>query len=110
MKSSQLTNKKLSELLPQELLKASNMHQEGGNLLLKAWKEFVGEQISSKTKAVSFKQGRLLVHVADSTLYAILSREEKPKLLKNLKKRFPKVQIKDLIFRYGTIYDGTRRE
>jgi predicted nucleic acid-binding Zn ribbon protein len=97
----QVTTRHLRELLPTVLSKIGGVFQERGDLVLAAWPEMIGPQLASMTQAVSFNEGVLLVHVKNSTLYSLLSQNEKPRILKNLRERFPNTTIKNILFRLG---------
>ncbi|MDN3507689.1 MAG: DUF721 domain-containing protein [Simkaniaceae bacterium] len=67
------------------------------------WSEVVGEQVAGMTRVVGFEKGILTVCVSNSTLLSLLARQEKGRLMVELKKRAPGVTIKDILFRLGEI-------
>lgn len=79
---------------------AKRVEQEP-SALLEAWPHIVGPTLAPLTQAVAFVDGLLTVKVSDSTLFALLSRHERPLLLRNLRERFPKTSIKNIVFRIG---------
>jgi cytochrome c peroxidase len=69
--------------------------------VLNYWKEMMGPTLSPFAHAETYAGGVLTVKVRNTTLYALLSRQEKPKLLKRLREAFPKLMIKTIEFRIG---------
>lgn len=98
---SPLTNKHMKDLLPKVLGKIGALHRDRPDLILAAWPLIIGEKLASMTKAVSFDRGILFVKVGNSTLYSLLSQHERGRLLKNLREKFPSVEIKNIHFRVG---------
>ena len=96
-----LTGKELSVLLPKWLEGAQGRFHERPDLLLLVWPEIIGEKLAPMTTAVSFIEGILTVRVRNSSLYSLLVQHEKPRLQKELQKRFPSVKIRNIIFRLG---------
>lgn len=96
-----LTNKKLSDLLPKALSSIGALHRDRPDLILAAWPEIIGETLAKMTKAVSFDNGILLVKVSNSTLYSLLSQQERGRLLRCLREKFPTNGIKNIYFRIG---------
>lgn len=93
------TSHQIKEILPQVLYKLGLMYQERGDLVLSSWPEIVGPTLAPMTEAMSFKDGILYVLVKNSTLYSLFTQNEKQKILKSLRSKFPKVVIKTVIFR-----------
>jgi hypothetical protein len=98
---SDLTNKQLKDLLPKALGSIGTLHRDRPDLIVAAWPQVIGEQLAPMTKAVSFDQGVLYVKVSNSTLYSLLAQHERGRLLKNLRGKFPSVDIKNIRFRLG---------
>ncbi|MGC1877876.1 MAG: DUF721 domain-containing protein [Rhabdochlamydiaceae bacterium] len=98
---SALTNKQLKDLLPKVLGQIGDLHRDRPDLILIAWPQIIGEKLASMTKAVSFEKGILVVKVSNSTLYSLLSQNERGRLLKSLRGKFPSVEIKNIYFRIG---------
>lgn len=96
-----LTSRPLSSLLPAVLSHIKGMHDNAGDQILSAWPSLVGEKLSPFTQAISFADGVLAVKVKNSTLYSLLSQHEKMRLLKDLRKQFPRISIKTILFRLG---------
>jgi hypothetical protein len=99
--STQNTNKHIADILPRVLDHIAKIHGVRPDLILMAWPELIGEKFAPMTKAVSFRDGILTVNVNNSTLFSILSQHEKKRLLLDLRKKFPAVPIRDLLFRLG---------
>ena len=97
----ELTSKTMSDLLPNVLGAITRHYRDQGSLIIASWPEIIGEKLSPMTKAVSFEDGILTVHVANSTLHSLLSGHERGKLLHMLQKKFPSVNIRNIIFRIG---------
>ena len=97
----ELTGKELSHLLPEWLKNVSSRFQDRPDLVLLAWPEIIGEKLASMTTAVSFVEGVLTVKVKNSSLYSLLVQHEKARLQDLLQKKFPSIQIRNIIFRLG---------
>ena len=95
------TVKELSQILPQVMQKMGARFELRPDLILAAWPELIGKKLSPMTQAVSFVEGVLTVKVKNSSLYSLLSQQEKPKLLKALQLKFPSVTIHNINFRLG---------
>lgn len=96
-----VTTYRISELLPTVLGKINAQHLQRTDLLLSFWPEMIGPELSRMTQAVSFENGILMIKVRNSTLYSLLNQHEKPRLLQRLRRRFPEVEIRGLLFRMG---------
>lgn len=96
-----LTSKNLNQLLPKALSRIGKHYEERPDLVMASWPTLVGEKLAPMTEAVSFEEGFLTVKVKNATLYSLLRQNERPKLLKRLRERFPKITIKNVIFRMG---------
>ncbi len=95
------TTHQIHHLLPFVLAKIGDVYQQRPDLILSSWPEIIGSMFSSMTQAVAFKEGVLHVKVKNSTLFSLLNQNEKPRLLSLLRKRFPQVEIKTILFRVG---------
>ncbi len=96
-----ITTHRVSELLPTVLSNIGETYQDRPDLLLASWPEVIGKNFAGMTQAVSFIDGVLLVKVKNSTFHSLLSQHEKPKILSNLRQKFPKIEIKTIQFRIG---------
>lgn len=97
----QLTAHRIGDLLPQALEQITEHFSDRPDLILAAWPDIIGPKLASMTKAISFQGGVLSVVVRNSTLYSLLNQNDKPKILANLRKKFPKIVIKTVLFRIG---------
>ncbi len=95
------TTHHIRNLLPKILKRIGKAHQERPDFIIKAWPDVVGPKLSSMTEALSFAEGILVVKVKNSTLYTLLSQNDKPRLIQNLRDKFPGTQIKTIHFRLG---------
>lgn len=95
------TSHQLHEILPDVLKFMENQFQDRGDRIIAAWPSIIGPQLSPMTQALSFNHGVLLVKVKNSTLYGILVRQEKARILTKLKQQFPNTEIKAISFRIG---------
>jgi hypothetical protein len=98
---SKLTAHALSDVLPIVLRQIGEVCQSRPDLILAAWPDVIGEKLASMAVAVSFESGILFVKVKNSTLLSLLSQRDKPKILKSLRDKFPKLFIKNIVFRLG---------
>lgn len=95
------TTHRLHDLMPGVLARISTTFADRPDLILAAWPDVIGERLAPMTKAVSFVDGVMTVIVKNSTLYSLLSKNDKPKLVQALKAKFPKIPIKTILFRIG---------
>lgn len=93
-----LTSHKISDILPNVLSRIDSKLQDRPNLILAAWPEVIGCELAPMTQATAFNDGLLFVKVKNSTLHRILRYDEKPNVLNLLRKKFPHIEIKDIIF------------
>ena len=75
--------------------------EERPDRVLAVWDEIVGISVAKMTHAHNFQDGVLHVKVKNSTLYSLLSRRDRGRILVALRRRLPKVTIKDIAFRIG---------
>lgn len=95
------TSRKLREVLPSFLKKLDYLLSEKSDLVLKAWPEVIGIELSKMTEACQFREGTLVVKVTNSSLFSLLNTYEKKRLLAKLKAKFPDLKINQIIFRMG---------
>ncbi|NGX61286.1 MAG: hypothetical protein K940chlam9_00769 [Chlamydiae bacterium] len=95
------TARPIQKLLPSILRSISHRYQDRPEMILVAWPEVIGSHLASMTEAVSFHDGVLHVRVRNSTLYSLLTQVEKPRILQNLRQKFPGSKIKTISFRMG---------
>ena len=99
--STKPTSKSLQSLLPKFLKEVNENCHKRHDLIPLAWPEIIGERLSSMTRAEAFTEGVLYVKVFNSTLLSILTHRERNILLKKLKAKFPKTDIKEIRFQLG---------
>jgi len=97
----EMANKQLKDLLPNMLESLAKIQSLRPDLVLEAWPEVIGEKLAHMTEAASFIEGVLQIKVKNATLYSLLVQHERVKILDRLRKRFPKVEIRNIIFRIG---------
>ncbi len=100
-KNTKLTSRSVRNMLPEFLNQVNKNCSLRPDLVPLAWPEILGDQLAPMTRAEVFKDGILYVIVFNSTLLSILSHRERHILLKKLKARFPKTDIKEIRFRLG---------
>lgn len=94
------TTRHIRQLLPRFLEEIGRLYQDRPDLILAAWSEVIGPRLASMTQSISFQEGILTVRVGNSTLLSLLTRD-KPRLIKNLRDKFPGTLIKTILFRLG---------
>ena len=94
------TTRHISQVLPRILHDIGKRYSDRPDLVLAAWPDVIGQKLAPMTKAVSFSDGFLVVKVGNSTLYSLLT-NDKPRLLKNLRDKFPQTTIKSIVFQLG---------
>lgn len=97
----EITTYRLHDLMPVVLGKISETFADRPDLVLAAWPDVIGPRLASMTQAVSFNNGILTVKVKNSSLYSLLCQNDKAKLVQSLRGKFPKIQIKTILFRIG---------
>jgi hypothetical protein len=98
---SKVTSHHLGDLLPALMKRIGSLHQQRGDLILAAWPELIGPKLAGMTEASSFQEGVLHVKVMNSSLYSLLRQQDGKILLKRLRDKFPKTEIKTILFRLG---------
>lgn len=96
-----VTTHHLTDVIPYVLSKIDDTYRERADLIIAAWPDIIGPQLAGMTQVIAFNDGVLTVKVKNSTLHSLLNQHDKPKLLLNLKQKFPKHQIRNIIFRIG---------
>ncbi|MBJ7450153.1 MAG: DUF721 domain-containing protein [Parachlamydiales bacterium] len=97
----QPTGRQIKDLLPHVLKQISQTYGQRADLLFAAWPQIIGPQLAPMTKPLSYHDGVLTIMVRNSTLHSLLSQHEKPRILKNLKDKFPSTKIVNIVFRMG---------
>lgn len=97
----QVTTRRISDLLPQVLSSIGARYQDSPDLVLAAWPEVIGQNLAPMAEALSFIDGVLLVKVNNSTLHSLLNQHDRARILNNLRTKFPSVIFKTVVFRRG---------
>ena len=95
------TGRHIRDVLPSVLKEIGANFQDRPDLILATWSQIIGQKLAPMTQAVSFEGGLLFVKVKNSSLYSLLSQHERPRLLRELRQKFPSVTIRNIIFRMG---------
>lgn len=95
------TTRHIRQILPHILEDIGRIYQNRPDLVMAAWPEIIGHELSTMTRPISFFDGILTVKVNNSTLYSLLNQNDKPRIIKNLRDKFPGTMIKTIIFRQG---------
>ncbi|MEC7839479.1 MAG: DUF721 domain-containing protein [Chlamydiota bacterium] len=96
-----VTTHRLEEVLPQVLSAVDEAFNERPDRIISAWPDIIGPKLAPMTKVDSYHEGILYVIVKNSTLHSLLSQHDRPKLLQKLKQKFPKHNIRNIVFRMG---------
>jgi hypothetical protein len=96
-----LTAHHVSDVLTEALTDIREVYQDRPDVVISTWPEIIGPKLAPMTEAVSFVEGTLLVKVKNSTLYSLLAQHDKQKVLYRLRQKFPKMAIKNILFRIG---------
>lgn len=95
------TTRHIRQLLPRFLEDIGKKFDERPDLIIAAWPEVIGHNLAPMTQAISFEEGVLIVRVNNSTLFDLLNKYDRPRLIKNLRDKFPGSVIKTIYFRLG---------
>ncbi|MCI0382071.1 MAG: DUF721 domain-containing protein [Chlamydiae bacterium] len=95
------TGKHISDLIPNYLKQIERKSLDRPDLIMAAWPAIIGKEFAPMTRVISFDQGILAIKVKNSSLYSLLSGQERGKLLDALRKKFPSVEIKNIRFSIG---------
>lgn len=94
------TTRHIRQLLPKILEDIGRLYHNRPDLVLAAWPDVIGSRLASMTQALTFVEGILMVKIDNSTLLSLLTRD-KPRLIQNLRDKFPGTLIKTILFRLG---------
>lgn len=98
---SKVTSHHVTNLLHHVMSSIGNNFAARPDLILAAWAGIVGQHVASSTEATAFTDGIIHVKVRNSTLYSLLSKHERTRLLAIFRSRFPSVQIRGIMFKMG---------
>jgi len=93
------TSHNLYELLPNILKRIGRSYSNRLDLIMLSWPEIIGPKLAKMTRVVAYENAVLLVCVSNSTLYSLLVQNYKPKILRDIKRCFPDLKIKDIKFK-----------
>ena len=93
-----LTTHRVGDLLHGALSGINNVYQKRPDLILQAWPDIIGPKLASMTEAISLNEEVLVIKVRNSTLHSLLTRD-KFRILEVIKQKFPKANIRNIIFR-----------
>lgn len=99
MKKTTPTSREIGELLPSFLSRLSTSYQQQPRAIMDAWPLIIGPSLSPMTRAISFQHGVLTVAVSHASLYSLLAQHDKNRLLDKIRKTFPQVHIKTILFK-----------
>ncbi len=91
----------LKELLPGFLQEMKGHYSTSADQIFAYWEQMMGPDLAKFARPHMFAGGILTVKVLNNALFALLSKQEKPKLLKRLREAFPSQEIKTIEFRIG---------
>lgn len=97
----EVTTRRIGQILPAVLSKIGEVYHQRADLIIAMWPNLIGPELAKMAQAVSFSEGILVVKVKNSTLHSLLSQNEKTRLLRLLREKFPQVEIKTIYFRIG---------
>lgn len=95
------TTRDIRQLLPSFLEEMGRRFDDRPDLVIASWPEVVGHKLAPFAQAITFVDGVLTVKVSNSTLFSLLSQNDKPRLIQNLRDKFPGTLIKTIFFRLG---------
>lgn len=96
-----VTTHRFADVLSSVLATIGDTYHERPDLVIASWPEIIGPKLAPMTQVVSFHEGVLTIKVKNSTLYSLLNQHDRPRILNNLRQKFPRVRITNLVFRIG---------
>jgi len=89
----------ICSLLPGILKNIKDVKVEKRWQLKDVWQQIIGPKMAPYTKIQALKGGVVFVQVASPTLLNLLVLKEKPRLINELQKKLPHLNIKTIVFR-----------
>jgi hypothetical protein len=89
----------LSHAISQLFALKGYANAKGDAQLSAAWKELAGERIATRTAVLGVNRGVLQVGVSSAALLGELASFHKPRLVADLKSKFPALKLRDIKFR-----------
>ena len=96
-----MTSHHITKLLPFILSSIGDNFEARPDLILAAWPGIVGPHVAANAVATTFIDGIIQIKVKNSTLYSLLAKHEKNRLLAIFRGRFPSVPIRGMTFKIG---------
>lgn len=90
-----------SDLATRVIEKVTQSTEERPDLILAAWAHMMGQERAERIQAECFVDGILYVRVKNSMLFSLLRAREKEQFLRELRQRFPKTKIDQIVLRMG---------
>lgn len=100
-KATDTTFKSIQEILPNVLQDIEKSVSNPIETFRENWKLIVGEKVARFSRIEAFEDNKLKVVVLHPALLNLLSYQEKTKILRMLRQKFPDIQIVDILFRIG---------
>jgi len=95
------TGRTLQRLLPKILEGIDETQEQQPNVVLEAFQQILGTELSKIAVAKSFADGVLYVAVKNSTFLSVLHMQEKGRILSQLRVKCPKHRFNNIVFRVG---------
>ncbi len=95
------TGRPIQRLLPKILAQISETQVLQPNVVLEAFQEILGAELSKIATAKSYKEGILYVTVKNSTFLSVLQMQERGRILNQLRQKCPKHRFDNIVFRVG---------
>lgn len=98
------TSKDIRPLLDRMMHQIHKAQSQRPDLILAGWSVLAkgrGKRFASMTEAFSFQDGILNVKVKNSSILSCLQQYERPRLLKELRDKFPSSSIRNIHFYMG---------
>lgn len=89
-----------SDLAALVVERVTHSSEERPDLILAAWADMMGAR-ASRIQAERFVKGILYVRVTNSMLFSLLGAREREQFLYELRRRFPKTRIDQIMLRMG---------
>lgn len=96
-----LTSHHLKDVLDYALTSLSTRMKDNPEAILASWARIVGPKIAPFTRPIRFEEGVLYVAVKNSTLLSLLSQRDKPMIVQALRRKFPDVEVRGIVFKLG---------
>lgn len=91
----------MKEALPGLLKEVERQYTLKPARMLEAFCQIVGPEIAAEARPDRFEGGILYVTVANATLLSLLKRNEKERVIEELRRRLPELSLKEIRFRIG---------